>query len=65
MTDFALEVEHVTKTFRLHHEKASSIKQLIAGKGRNRFDEFTALDDVTFQVNEGEVFGVIGENGSG
>ena len=65
MSDFALEVEHVTKTFRLHHEKASSIKQLIAGKGRNRFDEFTALDDVTFQVNEGEVFGVIGENGSG
>ncbi|MEK7426535.1 MAG: ABC transporter ATP-binding protein [Actinomycetota bacterium] len=65
MTEFALEVEHVTKTFRLHHQKSSSIKQLIAGKGRNRFDEFTALKDVTFDVKEGEVFGVIGQNGSG
>lgn len=65
MSDLALEVENVTKTFRLHHQKTSSIKQLIAGKGRNRFDEFTALKDVTFDVKEGEVFGVIGQNGSG
>jgi ABC-type polysaccharide/polyol phosphate transport system ATPase subunit len=65
MADLALEVEHLTKTFRLHHEKANSIKALIAGKGRNRFDEFVALDDVTFDVREGEVFGVIGQNGSG
>ncbi|MGD9996124.1 MAG: ABC transporter ATP-binding protein [Ilumatobacteraceae bacterium] len=65
MTDLALEVDHVTKSFRLHHEKANSLKELIAGKGRNRYDEFTALNDVTFDVKEGEVFGVIGENGSG
>ena len=65
MSDLALSVSHLTKSFRLHTEKASSIKQLIAGKGRNRFDEFTALKDVSFDVREGEVFGVIGHNGSG
>lgn len=65
MTSNALEVDHLTKTFRVHQEKANSLKQLIAGKGRNRFDEFVALDDVTFDVKEGEVFGVIGQNGSG
>jgi len=65
MHDVVLEVAHVTKSFRLHHEKTNSIKQLIAGKGRNRFDEFTALHDVSFDVKEGEVFGVIGHNGSG
>ncbi|MBI5088467.1 MAG: ABC transporter ATP-binding protein [Actinobacteria bacterium] len=65
MNDLALEVEHVTKSFRLHHEKASSLKELVTGKGRNKYDEFTALKDVTFDVREGEVFGVIGENGSG
>jgi len=63
--ELALEVVNVTKTFRLHHEKANSLKQLVAGKGRNRYDEFVALRDVSFQVYEGEVFGVIGENGSG
>jgi ABC-2 type transport system ATP-binding protein len=65
MADLALEVDHVTKTFRLHHEKATSIKQLVTGRGRNRYNDFTALRDVTFEVPEGEVFGVIGQNGSG
>ena len=59
MTDLALEVDHVTKTFRLHHEKANSIKQLVAGRGRNRYNDFTALRDVTFEVlRVGEVVGV-------
>ena len=65
MGDVVLEVEHLTKTFRIHRERANSLKQRIAAKGRNRFDEFIALEDVTFDVREGEVFGVIGHNGSG
>ncbi len=65
MSDVVLEVDHLTKTFRIHRERANSLKQRIAAKGRNRFDEFTALQDVTFDVSEGEVFGVIGHNGSG
>ena len=65
MSDLALEVDHLTKSFRLHREKTNSIKALIAGRGHTRYDEFTALNDVTFTVKEGEVFGVIGENGSG
>ena len=65
MAEPALRVEHVTKTFRLHTEKHNSLKALIAGGRRNKFDEFTALNDVTFDVQEGEVFGVIGHNGSG
>ena len=65
MAQPALEVDHLRKTFRVHHEKANSLKHLIAGKGRNRFNDFVALDDVTFDVREGEVFGVIGQNGSG
>ncbi|MEP7203485.1 MAG: ABC transporter ATP-binding protein [Ilumatobacteraceae bacterium] len=65
MNDVVLEVDHLTKTFRIHRERANSLKQRIAAKGRNRFDEFVALEDVTFDVQEGEVFGVIGHNGSG
>jgi ABC-type polysaccharide/polyol phosphate transport system ATPase subunit len=64
-TKYALEVEHLTKTFRVHHEKVNSIKHLVAGRGRSRHDDFVALDDISFEVKEGEVFGVIGHNGSG
>lgn len=65
MAALALEVHNVTKTYRIHREKTNSLKGLIAARGRNRYDEFTALRDVSFEVSEGEVFGVIGQNGSG
>jgi ABC-type polysaccharide/polyol phosphate transport system ATPase subunit len=62
----ALEVDHLTKTFKLHKDKVNSLKGLIAQRGRrNVYEEFVALDDVSFDVKEGEVFGVIGHNGSG
>ncbi|MBI4882965.1 MAG: ABC transporter ATP-binding protein [Actinobacteria bacterium] len=60
-----LAVDHLVKSFRIHHQKSNSLKQLIAGRGRNRYDDFLAVDDVTFDVHEGEVFGIIGQNGSG
>ena len=62
---FALEVDHVTKSFRRHHNRATSLKQFIAGGGRGDHDVFVALQDVSFDVRRGEVFGVIGHNGSG
>ena len=30
-----------------------------------RFGSFTAVNDITFQVEEGEVFGFLGANGAG
>ena len=63
--DIALRVDSVTKTFRIHQERASSLKQYIASGGRNRYEEFVALSDVSFDVKDGEAVGVIGHNGSG
>ena len=65
MADTILAVDHLVKSFRIHHQKSTSLKQLIAGKGRNKFDDFIAVNDVSFDVREGEVFGIIGQNGSG
>ncbi len=64
-TGIALRVDDVTKTFRIHHERASSLKQFIASGGRNRYEEFFALRNVSFDVQVGEAVGVIGHNGSG
>ena len=63
--DAALTVDNVTKTFRIHHERASSLKQYIAAGGRNRYEEFVALRNVSFRVDQGEAVGIIGHNGSG
>ena len=44
----ALTVDNVTKTFRIHHERASSLKQYIAAGGRNHYEEFVAFLDAGF-----------------
>ena len=38
---------------------------IVAEKLVRRFGDFTAVDDISFQVHQGEVFGFLGPNGSG
>ncbi len=64
-SDYALQVSEVSKTFRIHQERASSLKAFIAAGGRNRYEEFWALTDVSFDVEPGQALGIIGHNGSG
>lgn len=63
----AIIVEHVSKTFRIPHEKISSVRGAFVSMfhGKRTYEEFTALDDVSFDVKKGEFFGIIGRNGSG
>jgi ABC-2 type transport system ATP-binding protein len=67
MSDIAIKVDHVTKTFRLPHEKQASLKgALINLFGGNRtYETQLALEDVSFEIKKGEFFGIVGRNGSG
>jgi ABC-2 type transport system ATP-binding protein len=60
----ALEVEEISKVFRLFREKPSSLKQRLLS-GRTRAEDFWALHDITFAVEQGSSLGLIGHNGSG
>jgi ABC-2 type transport system ATP-binding protein len=61
---FAIEVDDVSKRFRIYREKPSSLKQRLLS-GRIRAEDFWALRDVSFDVDEGESLALIGHNGSG
>jgi ABC-2 type transport system ATP-binding protein len=66
MSDTAIRVENVSKTFRLPHEKTTSLKSLVINLGRGRtYEKQQALEDVSFEVKKGEFFGIVGRNGSG
>jgi lipopolysaccharide transport system ATP-binding protein len=63
----AVEVAGLSKRFVLHHERYRSFQDLAIHMFRRRrtSEEFWALRDVSFTVEQGRSFGIIGENGSG
>jgi ABC-2 type transport system ATP-binding protein len=65
VSDAAVEVDSVTKRFRLYSERNQSLKATALRGRRSRYEEFTALDRVSFEVPVGSTFGIIGSNGSG
>src|ERR671929_839527 len=73
MTDLAIDVVGLSKRYRIGqmHSAIDTLRDhLIHGlrtlrTGRSPREHIWALDDVSFQVNEGEVLGIIGRNGAG
>lgn len=59
-------VDHVTKIFEIPHEKRDTLKSIFMNPFRKVSKElYKALDNVSFNVKEGEFIGIIGRNGSG
>jgi lipopolysaccharide transport system ATP-binding protein len=65
MTDIAVRVDNVSKSFRLYHERNQTLKSAIMRGRTSVHDDFWALRDVSFEVPTGSTFGLIGSNGSG
>jgi len=61
----AVDIRSVFKRYRIYHEKIPSLKNTILRRKRTTFEEFLALDDVSFTVDHGQTLGIIGPNGSG
>ena len=61
----AIEMKSVTKRYRISHEKIPSLKNTILRGRSTTYQEFLALDEVSFDISNGQTFGIIGSNGSG
>ena len=67
MDDYAVRVKNISKKFNLFHEKRDSVYESAAGffQKKRHSEVLQALDDVSFDVKRGEIFGIIGRNGDG
>ena len=60
-----ISVKHLSKEFKLPHERHSSLKSTIINFRKRNYETFHALTDINFEVHRGEFFGILGRNGSG
>ena len=61
----AIEIKHVTKSFKIYYDKASTLKEHLLFWKRNESELYTALKDINLDIKKGETVGLIGVNGSG
>ena len=67
MSKTMIEINDVTMRFRMNNDRIMSLKEFVttALRGKLEYNEFTALDHVSFSVEKGETLGLIGRNGAG
>ncbi len=68
-----ISVKNISKCFQIYDNPRARLKQfifprvrqLLGKEHRNYFQEFWALNDISFNVKKGETVGIVGRNGSG
>lgn len=63
--NIAVKVSHVSKSFRLPLESQNSLKGRIINFNKKGYEVQHALKNISFEVEKGDFFGIVGRNGSG
>ena len=61
----AIEIQNLTKKFRIYADQGQSLKEKLLSKKRRKYEERTVLDGISLTVEPGEAIGLVGKNGSG
>lgn len=63
----ALRVKNLSKSFKLPYDKHSTLKSVIVNpfKKRKGFKRQHVLKNISFEIEKGEFFGIVGRNGGG
>lgn len=66
-TPTMIKVDHVSMDFNIANQQLNSLKEYFIALARRQlmFKRFRALNDVSLEVQKGDVYGILGTNGSG
>ena len=65
MESIAINVDNVSKIYRLYNKPSDRLKEALGFSKKKLYQEHYALNNVSFEVRKGETVGIIGTNGSG
>lgn len=61
-----IEIKDVSKVYKLYNKHSDRVKEIFSiGSTKRRHEDFYALKNISFSIEKGETFGIIGVNGSG
>lgn len=60
-----IKVNNLSKVYKIYEKNTDRLKEAIFPKSKNKHKEFFALNNVSFEVERGEIVGIVGKNGSG
>ncbi len=64
-SSMAIEAYGLSKVYHLYKTPSDRLKQVLFGHKCKFYEEYSALDNVSFQLPKGEVLGLVGRNGAG
>ena len=65
MSERAITVDGVRKCYRIYRRQETSLKAAVIRGRRGIYDEFAALDGISFEIPKGQAVGIVGRNGAG
>lgn len=64
-SEYAIEVNNITKAFKVYYDKSNSLKEKMIFWRRNRHENREVIRGISFKVKKGESIGLVGKNGCG
>lgn len=66
MKEIAISVENVEKSFKIYKDKGFTLKErILFFKSRNAYVKNNILKGISFDIEKGDILGIVGRNGSG
>ena len=66
MKEIAISVENVEKSFKIYKDKGYTLKErILFFKSRNAYVKNNILRGISFDIEKGDILGIVGKNGSG